>query len=179
MGPIVPMADLAAFGRAHRARHARIVFTNGHFDLLHVGHVRYLQAARAFGDLLVVGVNDDASTTARKGTFRPIIPAAERAEIIAALGCVDAVVLFAGLTADQPIALLQPAIYVKGGDYATTDDEERAGKTRLPEAPLVRAYGGVVVTVPLSPGRSTTDIERAILHAHGCTDRKETHGKDH
>lgn len=178
MGTILPMADLAAFGRVQRARQARIVFTNGHFDLLHVGHVHYLQAARAFGDLLVVGVNDDASTTTRKGTFRPIIPAAERAEVIAALGCVDAVVVFAGLTAEQPIALLQPNVYVKGGDYAINDDEERAGKVRLPEAPLVRAYGGAVVTVPLATGRSTTDIEHAILRAHGCTDAKETHGKD-
>lgn len=177
MGTILPMADLAAFGRAQRARKARIVFTNGHFDLLHVGHVRYLQAARTFGDTLVVGVNDDASTTARKGALRPIIPAAERAEVIAALGCVDAVVVFVGLTADQPIALLQPNIYVKGGDYAISDDEEIAGKTRLPEAPLVRAYGGSVVTVPLAPGRSTTDIERAILHAHGCIVAKEMHGK--
>lgn len=178
MGTILPMADLAVFGREQRARQARIVFTNGHFDLLHVGHVRYLQAARAFGDVLVVGVNDDTSTTARKGASRPIIPAPERAEILAALGCVDAVVVFTGLTAEQPIALLQPHIYVKGGDYAINDDEARAGKTRLPEAPLVRAYGGAVVTVPLAPGRSTTDIERAILRAHGCTDVKEMHGKD-
>ncbi len=177
MGVIVQLADLAAFGREQRARKVRIVFTNGHFDLLHIGHVRYLQAAREFGDLLVVGVNDDTSTTARKGAFRPIIPAAERAEVIAALGCVDAVAVFAGLTADQPIALLQPDIYVKGGDYAITEDEERAGKTRLPEAPLVRAYGGAVVTVPLVPSRSTSEIERAILRAHGCAGTKETHGE--
>lgn len=178
MGDIVQLADLARYGREQRARKARIVFTNGHFDLLHVGHVRYLQAARAFGDLLVVGLNDDASTTARKGTSRPIIPAGERAEVLAALGCVDAVVQFAGLTADTPILLLKPDVYVKGGDYAITAEEERAGKTRLPEAPLVRAYGGTVVTVPLLLGRSTTDIERTILRAHGCIEAKETHGED-
>ncbi len=178
MGAILPLTDLAAFGRERRARRMRIVFTNGHFDLLHVGHVRYLRAARGFGDLLVVGVNDDTSTTARKGAFRPIIPAGERAEVLAALACVDAVVVFAGLTADEPIALLKPDIYVKGGDYAISEAEERAGKTRLPEAPLVRAYGGSVVTVPLVPGRSTTDIERVILRAHGCIAAKETHGED-
>jgi len=170
------LADLARFGREHRARRTRIVFTNGHFDLLHVGHIRYLQAARGFGDLLVVGVNDDPSTTARKGAFRPIVPASERAEILAALGCVDAVVLFAGLTADEPIALLEPDVYVKGGDYAVSEAEEEGGKKPLPEAPLVRAYGGEVVTVPLVPGRSTTDIERAILRAHGCVGANETDG---
>ncbi|MCA1669427.1 MAG: adenylyltransferase/cytidyltransferase family protein [Thermomicrobia bacterium] len=177
MGVILPLADLALFGQEQHARGARIVFTNGHFDLLHIGHVRYLQAARGCGDLLVVGVNDDPSTAARKGAFRPIIPADERAEILAALACVDAVVVFAGLTADQPITLLMPAVYVKGGDYALTDDEERAGKRRLPEAPLVRAYGGTVVTVPLVPGQSTTAIERTILRAHGCAEMKETDGE--
>ncbi len=177
MGRILLLDDLAEYGRARRAQHERIVFTNGHFDLLHVGHVRYLQAARALGDLLVVGVNDDASTTARKGTFRPIIPASERAEVLAALGCVDGVVVFTGLTADEPIALLKPDIYVKGGDYAISEDDERVGKTPLPEAPLVRAYGGAVVTVPLVPGRSTTDIERTILRAHGCIEAEEAHGK--
>ncbi len=178
VGVVLPLADLALFGEQHRARGARIVFTNGHFDLLHVGHVRYLQAARACGDALVVGVNDDASTMARKGAARPIVPVAERAELVAALRCVDAVVVFAGLTADQPIALLKPAIYVKGGDYAISEEEEQMGKTRLPEAPLVRAYGGAVVTIPLAPGRSTTDIERAILRAHGCIETKETNGED-
>lgn len=178
MGIILHLTDLTAFGRHHRARHARIVFTNGHFDLLHVGHVRYLQVARGFGDLLVVGLNDDASTTARKGLLRPIIPAVERAEMLAALGCVDAVVLFAGLTADEPLALLKPDVYVKGGDYAASAAEEAAGRMPLPEAPLVRAYGGDVVTVPLVPGRSTTEIERAILRAHGCSGAKGTHGTD-
>ncbi len=178
MGVTLQLADLAAFGHEYRARGARIVFTNGHFDLLHVGHLRYLQSARGYGDLLVVGINDDAGTTARKGSFRPIIPAVERAEMIAALGSVDAVVVFVGLTADQPIALLKPDVYVKGGDYAVSDDEERAGKTPLPEAPLVRAYGGEVRTIPLVPGRSTTEIERAILRAHGCVETKVTDGKD-
>jgi rfaE bifunctional protein nucleotidyltransferase chain/domain len=176
MGQILSLADVSGFGERARAGGKRVVFTNGHFDLLHVGHVRYLRAARAYGDLLVVGVNDDASTTDRKGTGRPIIPAAERAETLAALACVDVAVVFAGLTADEPIRLLKPEIYVKGGDYATTDAEERMGKTPLPEAPLVRSYGGTVLTVPLVMGRSTTDIVRSILRAHGCTESGQADG---
>jgi rfaE bifunctional protein nucleotidyltransferase chain/domain len=168
MGQILSLSELADYGTRQRADGRRIVFTNGHFDLLHIGHIRYLQAARAHGDVLTVGVNDDASTAVRKGAGRPIIPATERAETLAALACVDAAVVFAGLKADEPIALLKPDVYVKGGDYALTPEEEREGKTPLPEAPMVRAYGGAVVTVALVPGRSTTDIVRAILRAHGC-----------
>lgn len=162
MGRVLALTDLAAFGDKLRAENKRIVFTNGHFDLLHIGHTRYLQAARALGDVLIVGVNDDPSTTARKGPDRPIIPAAERAELLAALACVDATVVFVGLTADEPIRLLRPDIYAKGGDYAVTPAEEHAGKTALPEAALVRQYGGTVCAVALVPGRSTTEIIRRI-----------------
>ena len=182
MGQVLALSDLAAFGNALRAEGKRIVFTNGHFDLLHVGHTRYLQAARALGDVLIVGVNDDTSTAARKGVGRPIIPAAERAELLAALACVDATVVFAALTADEPIRLLRPDIYVKGGDYAVTVDEERAGKTPLPEAALVRQHSGSVRTIPLVPGRSTTEIIRRIrapLRAETteqCPENTETKG---
>jgi rfaE bifunctional protein nucleotidyltransferase chain/domain len=169
VGRVLPFDALAAYGAALHASGQRIVFTNGHFDLLHVGHVRYLEAARAFGDALIVGINDDESTTARKGTGRPIIPAAERAELIAALASMDAAVVFAGRTAEAPIAALRPDIYVKGGDYAVDEAEERAGKTPLPEAPLVRSLGGIVRTVPLVPGRSTTGIVQNILRAAGET----------
>jgi D-glycero-beta-D-manno-heptose 1-phosphate adenylyltransferase len=176
MGQVIPLSGLAEYGARQRAGGQRIVFTNGHFDLLHIGHIRYLQAARAYGDVLVVGVNDDPSTTARKGAGRPIIPASERAETLAALACVDRAVIFAGMTADEPIRLLQPDVYVKGGDYALSPEEERAGKTPLPEAPTVRGYGGAVVTVALVPGRSTTDIVRSILRVHGCQEADSTHG---
>lgn len=176
MGQVIALSDLADYGARQRAAGRRVVFTNGHFDLLHVGHVRYLQAARAYGDVLVVGVNDDASTTARKGPGRPIIPAVERAETLAALSCVDVALVFAALTAGEPIRLLRPDVYVKGGDYATSADEERAGKTPLPEAPAVRSYGGTVMTVPLVPGRSTTDIVRSILRAHGCREAGSARG---
>lgn len=176
MGHVMSLAELTEYGARQRGGGRRVVFTNGHFDLLHIGHIRYLQAARAAGDALVVGVNDDASTTARKGTGRPIIPAAERAEMVAALACVDAAVVFGGMTADEPIRLLRPAVYVKGGDYALSPEEERAGKAPLPEAPTVRAYGGEVRTVSLVPGRSTTDIVHAILRAHGCQEAGAGHG---
>src|SRR4051794_40913377 len=132
-----------------RGRGGRVVLTNGCFDLLHVGHVRYLQAARRLGDFLVVGVNSDASVRALKGPARPIVPAAERAEVVAALGCVDAVVIFDAATAEPLVAALRPEVYVKGADYT---------EATLPEAHLVRAYGGTVALLPTVPGASTTAL---------------------
>ena len=134
----------------------RVVFTNGAFDLLHVGHVRYLQAARALGDLLIVGLNDDASVRGYKGPDRPLVPADERAELLAALACVDVVVLFGDPTATRLVAAIRPDIYVKGGDYAA-DATAGAGKP-LPEAEAARAAGGTVVIVPFVPGRSTSGL---------------------
>ncbi|MEB3195751.1 MAG: D-glycero-beta-D-manno-heptose 1-phosphate adenylyltransferase [Candidatus Sericytochromatia bacterium] len=131
----------------------KTVFTNGCFDLLHVGHVRYLQAARALGDRLVVGLNSDASVQALKGPSRPIVSEEERAELLAALACVDYVTVFADATAAPLLEVLRPHIYAKGGDY--TPDS-------LPEAPTVRAYGGEIAIVPFVPGRSTTDLVARI-----------------
>jgi rfaE bifunctional protein nucleotidyltransferase chain/domain len=155
MGVVIPVEQLAALGDDQRRRGLRVVFTNGHFDLLHVGHLRYLQAARALGDILVVGVNDDATTTARKGPGRPIIPQDERAELLAGLACVDYVTVFPEPTAERCIERLRPAIYVKGGDYAP-------GGTELPEARVVAAYGGDTVILPLTPGRSTSALVAKI-----------------
>jgi D-glycero-beta-D-manno-heptose 1-phosphate adenylyltransferase len=139
---------------ALRARGGRLVLTNGCFDLLHVGHVRYLQAARRLGDYLVVGVNSDASVRQLKGPTRPVVPAAERAEVVAALGCVDAVVVFDAVTAEPLVTALRPAVYIKGADYT---------EATLPEARLVRAYGGTVALLPTVPGASTTALlERAL-----------------
>lgn len=160
---MIPFDELEALGARLRAEGKRVVFTNGHFDLLHVGHARYLQAARALGDVLVVGVNDDASTRRRKGPGRPIVPAEERAELLAALACVDYATIFPGDTAEDAVRRLRPDIYVKGGDYALDETEQAAGKLPWPEAAIVRAYGGQVTTVPLTPGRSTSDIVRHIL----------------
>jgi D-beta-D-heptose 7-phosphate kinase/D-beta-D-heptose 1-phosphate adenosyltransferase len=141
---------------ALRARGERLVFTNGCFDLLHVGHVRYLQRARALGDYLAVGINSDRSARALKGPTRPLVPAKERAEVLAALACVDAVVLFDSPTAEPLVAALQPEIYVKGDDY---------GEAQLPEAPIVRGYGGQVVLLPTVPGLSTTSLVTRIRAA--------------
>jgi rfaE bifunctional protein nucleotidyltransferase chain/domain len=134
---------------ALRAGGGRLVLTNGCFDLLHVGHVRYLQAARELGELLVVGLNSDASTRALKGPERPLVPAAERAEVLAALACVDAIVIFDEPTAETLVSALRPEIYVKGSDYAEAD---------LPEARIVRRYGGRVCLLPAIPGISTTAL---------------------
>jgi D-beta-D-heptose 7-phosphate kinase/D-beta-D-heptose 1-phosphate adenosyltransferase len=137
-----------------RAKSTRIVFTNGCFDLMHVGHVRYLQAARALGDLLVVGVNSDASVrTLDKGAGRPIVPDVQRAEVLAALACVDYVVLFDEPDPGRLIAELQPDVLVKGGDWAPD---------RIIGRETVEARGGTVRTIPLVPGVSTTALVEKI-----------------
>lgn len=147
-------AELAALLAERRARGERIVFTNGCFDLLHVGHTRYLAAARALGDLLVVGVNSDASVRAlEKGNDRPIVPEAQRAEVVAALGCVDYVVVFDEPDPGALIAALQPDVLVKGGDWPP---EKIVGRE------VVRARGGLVTAIPLVPGVSTTALVKKI-----------------
>ncbi|HMA34278.1 MAG TPA: adenylyltransferase/cytidyltransferase family protein [Chloroflexia bacterium] len=161
---IVALADLVRQRDAWRAGGQRVIFTNGAFDLLHVGHVRYLQAARALGDLLIVGLNDDASVRGYKGPDRPLVTQDERAELLAALTCVDYVVLFGEPTATRLVAAIQPDIYVKGGDYSA-GDPAAAGKP-LPEAAAARAAGGEVVIVPFVPGRSTTGLIRRIRDAN-------------
>ena len=155
MGQVVEVEELWELGEELRAQGKRIVFTNGHFDLLHVGHLRYLQAAAELGDVLVVGVNDDRITTERKGPSRPILPEAERAELVAGLACVDYASIFHEPTASHCVQLLRPDVYVKGGDYAP-------GGAPLPEAEVVAALGGETVILPLVAGRSTTDIVTAI-----------------
>lgn len=132
-----------------RARGQTIVFTNGVFDLLHPGHVRYLQQARALGDALIVGVNSDRSVRAIKGPTRPITSEDERAELIAALACVDAAVVFDEDTPWQLIAALQPDVLVKGADWA---EDAIVGRE------IVEARGGRVVRVPIESGYATTSI---------------------
>lgn len=163
MGQIVTPGALPGLAEEARRAGRRVVFTNGVFDLLHVGHLRYLRAARALGDLLVVGLNDDAGTRRLKGPLRPIVPEGERAELLAALEPVDRVVLFGTPTAVDLIGLLRPAIYVKGGDYAAGPGG--AGKV-LPEAEAVRAYGGEVGIIPFVPERSTSGIVERIIAGH-------------
>jgi rfaE bifunctional protein nucleotidyltransferase chain/domain len=148
---VVTWEELARRLAPLRAAGGRVVFTNGCFDLLHVGHVRCLQAARDLGDTLVVGVNSDVSVRRLKGEGRPIVPADERAELLAALACVDYVTIFEESSPEELLAFLRPDLHVKGGDYREQD---------LPEAPLVRSWGGQVVLLPLTPGRSTTELVR-------------------
>lgn len=137
-----------------------VVFTNGHFDLLHAGHLHYLESARALGDRLLVALNSDASTRARKGSLRPIIPQDERAVLLAALRCVDAVLLFDGEDCRAEVAAIRPDVYVKGADW------NRPGGPRPPEAAIVEGYGGRVAYVELAPARSTSDIIAAIVQRH-------------
>lgn len=146
-----PTTPAEAKALIERLRHdgKSIVFTNGVYDLVHPGHVRYLQAARALGDALIVGVNSDRSVRASKGPQRPIVPEAERAEVIAALDCVDAAVVFDQDTPHEIISRLQPDVLVKGADWAA---DEIVGRD------VVEARGGRVVRMPIERGFSTTAL---------------------
>lgn len=140
----------ARWAAGERAAGRRVVFTNGVFDLLHPGHTRYLAEARAFGDVLVVAVNSDRSVRAQqKGPDRPITPEAERAELLAALACVDAVVVFDEDTPQAIVSAVQPDVLVKGADWAADNIVGRD---------VVEARGGRVVRIPLADGYSTTSI---------------------
>lgn len=131
----------------------KIVFTNGCFDILHVGHVRYLTTAKSFGDILIVGLNTDSSVKMLKGANRPINNEKDRAEVLLGLKAVDYVVLFGERTAENLVAEVRPDIYVKGADY-TVD--------KIPEAKIVQSYGGRVELVEFVAGHSTTNIIQAI-----------------
>ena len=146
---LIPDEHIEAYAAALRAAGARVVFTNGCFDILHAGHVRYLTAARAQGDVLILGLNSDASVRRLKGETRPVNSEADRAEVVGALASVDYVVIFGEDTAEELIAKVQPAVYAKGGDYTLET---------LPEARIVESYGGEVAFIPLVEGKSTTNI---------------------
>lgn len=150
---IIPREHIKDACDAARAKGAAVVFTNGCFDVLHAGHVRYLVKARAMGDFLVIGLNSDASVRRLKGNGRPINTEDDRAEVLDALRAVDAVTIFGEPTAEALIALLRPDVYVKGGDYTLET---------LPEAKIVMEYGGRVEFVPLVEGRSTTNVIERI-----------------
>ncbi len=146
--------ELTTLLQSCREAGKRIVFTNGCFDLMHVGHTRYLQAAKDLGDVLVVAVNSDESVKSLdKGPDRPIVPEAQRAEVVAALGVVDYVILFDEADPQDLIAALRPDILVKGGDWAAK---------RIAGREIVEARGGIVRTIPLVPGMSTTSLLKRI-----------------
>ena len=151
--PILDAAGLERFVREARGAGKRIVFTNGVFDLLHPGHVRYLQAARAHGDVLIVGLNADASVRRNKGPERPINPEHERAEVLAALACVDAVSIFDEDTPADIIRRVQPDILVKGSDWPA---DQIVGRD------TVEARGGKVILEPVEEGYSTTGLVNKI-----------------
>ena len=151
---VVTRDQLVPLLQAARTQGKRIVFTNGCFDLMHVGHTRYLQAAKDLGDLLVVAVNSDASVRSlNKAPDRPIVSDTQRAEVVAALGSVDYVILFNEPDPQSLIAALQPDVLVKGGDWAVE---------RIVGREIVEARGGVVRTIPLVPGVSTTLLIQRI-----------------
>ncbi len=149
LDPAAKLLSRAEAVRWRRGVAGPVVFTNGVFDLLHPGHVRYLQAARAEGDALIVGVNSDRSTRAIKGPGRPVMPEEERAEVLAALGSVDAVVIVDEDTPREIVGLLQPDVLVKGADWPAD---------RIVGRDTVEARGGRVVRVPVIAGQSTTSI---------------------
>jgi rfaE bifunctional protein nucleotidyltransferase chain/domain len=154
LGEILTLEQAVKQRRALRDRGA-LVLTNGHFDLLHVGHLQYLEQARALGAALFVGINSDGSTRRLKGPGRPLIPGVERARLLAALAPVDACILFEADTATALVQALQPEIYAKGGDYAAPLGKE---PKPLPERPAVEAYGGRVVLIDYLPGHSTSAL---------------------
>lgn len=156
---IVELEDLS--GRCEKLRSAgkRIVATNGCFDLLHVGHVRYLQAARALGDVLIVGLNGDRSVHELKGAGRPLMTQHDRAEILAALESVDLVTVFPEIRATKFLAAVRPAVYVKGGDYTSeTLDQE--------EGMILKDVGAAIRLIPFEKGYSTSGLVEQI-----CTSR--------
>lgn len=152
-GRVLSLADGASLAASVRATHQRVVFTNGVYDLLHPGHIRYLQAARREGDALIVGVNSDRSVRSIKGPTRPITPEHERAEILAALDCVDAAIIFDEDTPADIIRAIQPDVLVKGADWAA---DAIVGRD------TVEARGGRVVRMPIEQGWSTTSIVTSI-----------------
>ena len=150
---LIPKERIEDFCATLREAGQRVVFTNGCFDILHAGHVCYLEAARALGDCLVLGLNTDASVRRLKGETRPVNTELDRAVVVGALAAVDYVVLFDEPTAETLIEKVRPAVYAKGGDYT---------RETLPEAKIVEKYGGEVHFIDLVPGRSTTKIIEKI-----------------
>jgi D-beta-D-heptose 7-phosphate kinase/D-beta-D-heptose 1-phosphate adenosyltransferase len=158
MGRLLALNELLPLRENWHREHKRVVFTNGCFDILHRGHVEYLQQARLLGDILVVGLNTDDSVARLKGKGRPIVPQEDRAMILAALGCVDYVVYFEQDTPEALIRAIGPEVLVKGADYQVSD---------IVGHELVQAAGGRVVRVPLTPGKATRDIIATILARFG------------
>ena len=170
---VTQLDELAQLRQLWRDQAMKIVFTNGIFDLLHIGHLQYLEAARQRGDLLIVGLNSDSSARRLKGPKRPLIPQAERAALLLGLRPVDYVTIFDDLTAEWLVAALQPDLYVKGGDYSLSESASPSGASdgsqptkALPEARIVQSYGGQVELITYLPGHSTTELIERIVERY-------------
>ncbi len=158
MGRLVNLEELERITAELKSQGSTISFANGHFDLLHVGHLRYLHAERAEGDVLVVGLNGEGSVQRLKGPVRPLVPAVERAEMLAALEPVDFIVVFDDDTPAEVLKRLQPQVHCKGTDYETSE--------RVPEFEIVRAYGGRTVLLGDPKDHSTRDLISAARELH-------------
>jgi D-beta-D-heptose 7-phosphate kinase/D-beta-D-heptose 1-phosphate adenosyltransferase len=168
MGEVVSWAEAQKIRTSLRRLGRTMVFTNGLFDILHVGHLRFLRSARALGDLLVVGLNSDVSARVFKGEGHPIVPDGERAELLAALQPVDLVTLFDEPTAGELVDYLRPDVYVKGGDYSVPTQDAASSTGKIPpEAQVVLDYGGRVEIIPYLQNHSTSDLVRNILETYG------------
>lgn len=166
MGRVLSPEEAILYAASEKRNQRRIVFTNGCFDLLHPGHIRCLEQARSLGDSLMVGINSDDSLRAIKGTGRPLVPENERAEIVAALAAVDVVVIFAEPTPQQLIASVLPDVLVKGADW---EPGEIVGRAE------VEAAGGVVTSLPLVPGYSTSGILARIRSLNSRSLNSDSH----
>ena len=162
---LLTLNDLVALREGWGVHGRRLVLTNGVFDLIHAGHVGYLERARTLGDLLVIALNSDASTRAIKGPLRPIVPEADRAAVLGALRCVDHVTIFEDHTAEALVRAVRPEVYVKGGDYAAGSGKA-LDLARLPEARIVLGYGGQVQLLPYTDGRSTSALIQRIVERY-------------
>ncbi len=150
---VIEINELFKIVKESKKEGKQIVFTNGCFDILHVGHIRLLKKAKEVGDLLIIGLNSDSSVKSLKGAARPIIPERERAELLAAIKYIDYITIFTESTASRVLSILKPDIYVKGGNYSAAN---------LPEWSVVKKFGGKINIIPLEGSRSTSAIINKI-----------------
>jgi rfaE bifunctional protein nucleotidyltransferase chain/domain len=167
MSKIIPRNELKTTVERLKREGKKVVFTNGCFDILHAGHTRYLREARKMGDALILALNSDSSVRSIKGPMRPIVPEAERAEVVAALDSVDYVTVFDELTPLELIEYLRPDVIVKGGDWAEKD---------IVGAETVRKWGGRVAIMPMIEGASTTNIIDKVLQVYRSGDEAGKRG---
>ena len=161
-GKIKSLSEIKQIVNMLKAKGKRIVFTNGCFDILHIGHVKYLEEARSLGDILILGLNTDWSVCANKGPLRPLVAEQDRAEVLAALSCIDYIVMFDEFTPERLIEEIVPNILVKGGDYKIDDIKGRE---------CVEDHGGRVVSIPFIPDKSTSNLIKLIVERYGFVGR--------